>query len=100
MEINVLISVPEPNMEMMEPEHVNHVLKIVTVVPDQNQMNVLAVPPAGSYTITNVSNHAQTTIMETTENVNHVMLGVKHVPDLKMETHVLVKILTILIPME
>jgi len=87
-------------MEMTPPEHVNHVLIIVDVVPEQNLTNVPVVKPVGSYMKINVLNHAQTTIMEMTDNVNHVTTGVKLVLDQKMETLVLVKILTILIPME
>jgi len=99
MEMIVLKFALEPNGEMMSAENVNHVLNIVIAVLDHQEKNVLAVHLNGSYMTTLVSNHAQTTIMETTENVNTVTIGVKLVMDPTMETHVLVKILTILIQM-
>lgn len=99
MEINVLKFALELNGEMMLPENVNHVLNIVIVVLEHLEMNVPVVPLNGSYMTILVSNHAQTTIMEMTENVNTVTIGVKLVQDPTMETHVLVETLTILMQM-
>lgn len=59
----------EPNGEMMSAENVNHVLNIVIAVLEHLEMNVLVVHLNGSYMRILVSNHAQTTIMDTTENV-------------------------------
>lgn len=100
METTVLMFVPEPNTEMMTLKHVYHVPRNVNAVLEPNQTNVPVVPLDGSYIITNVSNHAQTTIMKTTENVNHATIGVKLVMDPIMETPAHVNHLTILIPME
>lgn len=75
-------------------------LIIVIAVPQEMLQHVPVVLLDISYMIMNVLLNAQTTIMETTENVIHVTTGVKPVLDPTMETPVLVRIHTILIQME
>lgn len=85
---------------MMPAILVNHVLTIVIVVPQDLLLNVPVVLLDTSYMKTNVLLNAQTTIIQKTENVNHVTTGVKLVLDPTMETLVLVRIHSILIQME
>lgn len=75
-------------------------LIIVIAVPQEMLQHVPVVLLDISYMIINVLLNAQTTIMETTENVIHVTTGVQLVLDPTMETPVLVMIHTILIQME
>lgn len=75
-------------------------LIIVIAVPQEILHHVPVVVLDISYMIMNVLLNAQTTIMETTENVIHVTTGAQLVLDPTMETPVLVMIHTILIQMD
>jgi len=86
-------------MKMIPIMNVMHVILLVIAVSEDLRLNVPVVLLDISYMKTNVLPLAQTTIMETTENVNHVTTGVKLVPDQPMETLVLVRIHSILIQM-